>query len=113
MEQRTLPRKQLIFYPAVYKKGSKKILGRVVDITTEGMRILSETPMATGTSHKLRMRLPRYLPETEKVTFTADAVWSGSDVNPDYQCTGLRITDISERDVRRIEYLIGRSSFQN
>ncbi len=112
MEQRTLPRKQLIFYPAVYKKGSKKILGRVVDITTEGMRILSETPVAAG-SHKLRMELPRYLPEDEKVFFTADAVWSGSDVNPDYECTGLRITDVSERDVKRIEYLIGRSSFQN
>ena len=112
MEKRTLPRKQLIFYPAVYRKGGKKILGRVVDITTEGMRLLSETPVAAG-SHKLRMELPRYLPETEKVTFTADAVWSGSDVNPDYQCTGLRITDISERDVRRIEYLIGRSSFRS
>ncbi len=112
MEQRTLPRKQLIFYPAVYKKGSKKILGRVVDITTEGMRILSEKPVAAG-RHKLRMELPRYLPEGEKVVFTADAVWSGSDVNPDYQCTGLRITDVSERDVKRIEYLIGRSSFQN
>lgn len=112
MEQRTLPRKQLIFYPAVYKKGGKKILGRVVDITTEGMRLLSETPVAAG-SHQLRMELPRYLPETEKVTFTADAVWSGRDVNPDYHSTGLSITDISDHDVRRIEYLIGRSSFQN
>lgn len=112
MEQRTLPRKQLIFYPAVYKKGSKKILGRVVDITTEGMRLLSETPVAAG-SHKLRMELPRYLPEGEKVVFTADAVWSGHDVNPDYHSVGLRITNIAERDVKRIEYLIGRSSFQN
>lgn len=111
MEQRDLERKKLVFYPAVYKKGTRKPLGRVVDINTAGMQLVSDAPLEIGSGFDLRLVMPQYRPEQEPIRFTANSVWCEADVNPEYHCTGMQFTDISDDDVTRIEYLIARSSF--
>ena len=111
MEQRTLERKKLTFYPAVYKKGTRTRLGRVVDINTGGMQLVSDAPLEIGAGFDLRLMMPRYREEQESIRFTANSVWCEADVNPEYHCTGMQFTNISDADVTRIEYMIARSAF--
>ncbi|RKX24921.1 MAG: hypothetical protein DRP47_10645 [Candidatus Zixiibacteriota bacterium] len=112
-EERTLRRKKLITYPGVFDRNTNQLLGRVLDITTEGVRIINKEPIKADQSFNLRMTLPSSILGNDEITFDACSVWSDRDINPDYYSTGFNVTEIADRDVRRIESLVREFSFRN
>jgi len=95
----------------VHDRTSSNLVGRVVDLTTEGMRIVSEQPVTAADALQLKMTLPVGLGAAE-VAFDARAVWSGPDINPDFFDTGLKIDAISDEGARSLERVMRLSSFR-
>lgn len=112
-ESRTLKRKHLIYYLKVVDRNTNRLVGRVADITTEGMRLVSEEPIDTDSTLQLRMVLPRKGAGTGEIDIDARRVWSGRDVNPDFYSAGFQLTNVSPQAETAIEYLIRSASFQN
>lgn len=112
-EKRKLKRRHLIYYLRVFDQKTGQLLGRLVDITTEGIMLISEKPIEVNRTYKVRMALPTQILRRSDMVFEAVSVWSKRDVNPDFFATGFRITGVSEEDVAVVERLIHRYGFND
>lgn len=81
-------------------------VGRVVNISAEGLMLLSQEPILVGSVYQLDLVLQGTSDGESKVSFGAEAVWSLEATQPDSYWTGFRIIDISNDDVLRIDELI-------
>ncbi len=74
------------------------MIGRIIDIHTEGMRLVSEKPLDPNQQFNLRIDLPRAVDGGEFIDLEARAVWCDLDKNPDFYDTGFTFTRINYRD---------------
>jgi len=81
-------------------------LGRVVNISAEGLMLLSGDPIAVGSVYQLNLKLPRLINHHSHISFGAEAVWSTPAAQPASFWTGFRIIDASEENVLTIDELI-------
>ncbi|MEW6264958.1 MAG: PilZ domain-containing protein [Thermodesulfobacteriota bacterium] len=106
LEQRKLKRRQLIYYLKVMNRINGKPLGRLVDITTEGMMLVSSDSIELEVIYKCRLDLPSPLSGRREINFDARALWRNNDVNPDFLDTGFRFEVITPEEARLISDLI-------
>ncbi|MCU7906265.1 MAG: PilZ domain-containing protein [Candidatus Thiodiazotropha sp. (ex Epidulcina cf. delphinae)] len=81
-------------------------IGRVVNISAEGLMLLSEEPVITGSVYQLDMLLPDSNEGFQRISFGAEAVWCTETSQPDSYWSGFRIIDIGNDDVLAIDGLI-------
>lgn len=112
-EKRKLKRKQLIYYLNVFDRNTGERVGQLVNITTEGLMLTSETPVAGDTLFQLRMVLPEEIKGQEQITFDARSLWCAKSVNPEFYDIGFKLVNISQESAKVIESLIVGFSFQS
>jgi hypothetical protein len=112
-EKRNLKRRHLIYYLRIMDKETNELVGHLVDITSEGIMLISEDQMEINKTFHFRMMLPKEIIGKEMLEFTATSLWSKKDINPDFYDTGFRIEDINEPDTLRIDQLIHHFGFQD
>lgn len=110
-EQRRGKREQSIYYLQVTDRGGSRTLGRLVDLTTEGMMLVSEEPLVPENNYGLQITLPREIAGATEVEFEAQCRWCRQAANPDYFDVGLQVLDISVSHLSRLELLIKYFSF--
>ena len=88
-------------------------MGHLVNITTEGIMLISEKPIQTGKVYKLKMMLPRKILDYEEIVFEAKSIWCDNDINPAFYDTGFRMINVSPQDVEVIDNLIQNFLFQD
>jgi hypothetical protein len=81
-------------------------IGRVVNISAEGLMLLSDEPMVTGSVYQLDLVLPYPKQDKEKIQFAAEAVWCAEASQPDSFWSGFHIIDIASEDIQIIDELI-------
>ena len=111
--KRKLKRRHLIYYLRVFDQSNGQLIGHLVDITKEGLMLISEQPLITDKEYKFRMVLPTEILSRAEVNYTATVIWCKKDVNPDFYATGFRLSDISTDDIVIIESLIHRYGFND
>lgn len=112
MKERKLKRRHLIYYLQVEDIQTGTTVGHVVDITTEGLKLVSEKALDPGLNFHLRMRLPMEDDENREITFKAVSRWTEKDVNPAFFLTGFSM-EISDEDQRAINHLVEEFGFQD
>lgn len=114
-ERRRLKRRTLIYYLRVIDDDTGQELGHLVDVTTEGMLLMSTTPIEVGRSFRLRMQLPNTdgPAGNERVAFEARSLRSSRDVNHDFIDTAFQVTSLSPRHRSHIEILIDDYGFRD
>ncbi len=105
-EKRKLKRRQLIYYLRVLDRDTEALIGRLVDITTEGVMLLSESALEIDKLFKFKMILPAHFEARKEITFDAKCLWSKIDINPDLYTSGFQFDRISPKDMHLIEELI-------
>ena len=60
----------------VYDRTSEKLVGRLVDMTTEGVKLLSVTSLEVDAEFQFRMDLPIEMNGSKEIVFDAKNVWS-------------------------------------
>lgn len=81
-------------------------LGSIVNISTEGLMLLSQEPIVTGSVYQLEVELMGPDGDSKLLAFGAEAVWTTEASQPESYWTGFRIIDISSNDVSMIDALI-------
>lgn len=104
-ENRVLKRRHLIFYLEVYDDQTGELLGHVVDVTTQGMKLVSKNPIPSAKEYRLRMALPEGYFDQPALSFEAKSLWSYNDINPDFFDTGFEIKNVM--DPKTIQILAG------
>lgn len=112
-EKRRLKRRHLIFYLRIFDTANNQLIGYLVDLTPEGIMVMSENPIETGKMFRLKMDLPSEYSEIEHIEFDAQSVWCSADINPDFYDTGFKFSSITLDEKKVIEDIIGDLGFED
>ena len=110
-EKRETRRRHLIYYPRVIDRSCSTELGHLVDLTHDGIMLMSREPLALDEVYDLRVVLPEALGDQTELEFRARVRWSSVDVNDDYFDTGLQLIDADEDHVARVRRLVTTYGF--
>ncbi|KPJ95152.1 MAG: hypothetical protein AMJ55_04605 [Gammaproteobacteria bacterium SG8_15] len=111
--QRSQKRWNLVHYLRVVKAENNELLGHLVDVTTEGMMLISEQAIPLHCSFNLRMEIPTDDDIPQMIALTAESLWTKKDVNPVFHDTGFRLINPSKRTINAITRLIEELKFEN
>ena len=105
-EKRKLERRHLIYYLRVFDDKTNKLLGHLVDISTQGFMLISEEPIETNHTFQMRMDVSPEIIQDNCIHFAARSLWSREDINPDFYNTGFQIIRITIESVKIIDHMI-------
>lgn len=111
--KRSQERWNLVRYLRVTKAENNETLGHLVDVTTEGMMLISENSIPLHQTFNLRMEIPTDNDIPQTIALTAESLWTKKDVNPAFHDTGFRLINPSKRAVNAITKLIEELAFDN
>jgi len=110
-ERRTVLRRHLIYYLRVWDTEEDQLLGHLVDINTDGLMLISETPIPTKKEYQLELRWNTPEGEAQKLRFVAESRWSNNDVNAAFYDTGFRLHSTDEATLEPIKEMIEEYGF--
>jgi hypothetical protein len=84
----------LVFYLRVFDGMSRKIFGHLVDISENGIMLISDNPVEVNEDYRLRMSLPSQMKDRYEIIFSATSRWCKPDANPDFYLIGFQIHDL-------------------
>ncbi|MDR0303971.1 MAG: PilZ domain-containing protein [Chitinispirillales bacterium] len=111
--KRVNPRRNLYYYLQVIDIDADNKLGRIADLTTGGMMLISDKQFEIGSVVKARIILDNNLFDMLfsdlDITFTTQ--WSKPDAKPGHFANGLKFVDLNDKDLRTIEQIIQKIGF--
>jgi hypothetical protein len=110
-DKRKFKRAHLIYYLRVFNRDTGQLIGHLVDITGEGMMLVSEAPIEVGEQLDLRMMLPTAIFNETQLDFKAESLWCSNDINPEFYDAGFRLLDIGDKNKALISRLIDEYGF--
>jgi hypothetical protein len=97
-EKRRLERCSVVDVLEVFDVHSERQLGRVVDITLEGLMITSEIPIMVNQIFQLLIPLPERVEGCNEIRLGVESLWSRESDDGTRYWTGFHIICISDRD---------------
>jgi c-di-GMP-binding flagellar brake protein YcgR len=97
-EHRRRPRKNTPHHVRVLDDQTSKVMGRVVDITADGMMIICQQQYTVGRHFNLRIVLPRMAQDRTHLVVSCEVVYSNQDPNPSFFKTGFRFLNLPGED---------------
>jgi hypothetical protein len=110
IDERRLNRVQVMSYLKICYRDNGNELGRVVDITTEGMRLCGAEPIQTDRTLTFRLALPLASKGKSEIVFDAEIIWCRRAKNPRMYYTGIKLRDLSPEKIELIEDYLEKSS---
>jgi hypothetical protein len=106
VEQRNLSRHHLIYYLRVFDGISSRVVGHIVDISSEGIMLITDEPITVQEEYRLRMRFPGTGSSQEELVLEAVCRWCREDENPEFYLAGFQIQDLPQDAERFLQGLI-------
>jgi len=106
-------RHNLIVYLRVYDRDTNALLGYLVDITQQGLMLMSEQPLEANRLYRLRVDKGEVYGPRRYLDLDAQSRWIDRDVNPKLHNTGFSLVDPSPQALGTIEGLILDLSFSD
>lgn len=97
-KHRRRPRKNTPHLVNVLDLETGKSLGRVVDITADGMMLVTKDAVPNGHRVQVRVILPVMVQARTDVQLEAEVVWCKQDSNPSYFKVGFRFLNLAGED---------------
>ncbi|MBN1533014.1 MAG: PilZ domain-containing protein [Spirochaetes bacterium] len=106
-------RAYITFYLRLFE--GEQFLGFIIDISREGIKLLSEMPLAQDKEYSLKMKVPSSLEWQGRkdvdrhIQFSARCIWSKHDyVDKDFYISGFNFTEFKEEDQSIIHAMIAQ-----
>ncbi|MFV0436607.1 MAG: PilZ domain-containing protein [Desulfopila sp.] len=110
---RKVERRHLVFYLRVFDGLGSKVIGHIVDISAQGLMLISDDPLPVNKGYRLRMRLPAEIVDKDEIILEAISRWCRQDDNPDFYITGFQISELTPEVEKYISCLIEDFSFNS
>ncbi len=110
-QKRRNTRQALQYYLEVFERESKQAIGRTIDITRDGVQLVSEKPLDVGKVYELSMQLPEEVQEASEILFDCRCVRNEKDRHSGYYYSGLQFKDQNPGYLPIIELLISDYGF--
>ena len=106
LDRRRLNRSHLIHYLQIVNPKTGKQIGNLVDITDEGIRIISPEALPVNQQIDLEITFPEEIHKKTRILVHSLVHWTSVDVNPDLFSSGCSISLSSPDDEQVINELI-------
>ena len=104
--KRLLERTYLIYHLRVFGSGRERLLGHLVNITPDGMQLISEKPYDAGIRQTVFMDLPRNVLAENRLILEAESKWCRQEPGAEFFNFGFQIFDLSMENYQIIRTLI-------
>ena len=112
IEKRQRRRWELVFYLRIFDQSNGELLGHVIDISEDGLMLLSEAPIELNKDFDLNLEMPASGDAGPyKINLKARSLWQSRDANPDLVDTGFQLIDPDQESVEAIHDLIDELQF--
>jgi hypothetical protein len=91
LNERRHARHQPVLYLKVFQQPGDKLIGHMVDISEQGVMLVSEAAIDVGERLNLTFAPPVESGSTEPVQFEAEVRWCRPDANPELCGLGLHV----------------------
>ncbi len=109
MDSRFFRRRSIAIHFRVFDETTEQFIGRIGDISQGGFLLYGPKRLEVGKLYRLRVDLPEDGGQREAISLTAKAMWSGTDVNPEFFCSGFRFFELDRPQNRSaLETLLTR-----
>ena len=112
MNKRHERRPQLMTYLEVRCAETGRVVGRIIDLTTRGMRVITDEELPLEAEFHLVIPIDNGLGRQEELRIDARCMWTGSDVNPDLLCAGLEFEEVRPRQEALLARIIQHHRFE-
>ncbi len=112
-KRRKEKRKNLIYYLEIFDTDSNELLGHLVDITSEGLLLLSEKEMESEVNINLKLMLPHEMNEINEILVNGTSVHCSTDPNSQYVDIGFRFNGLDPVYLPIIKKLISDYGFRD
>jgi hypothetical protein len=109
--RRKINRRYLLYFVRVYNASTRQQIGNLVDITPQGVMIVSLEPIPAGQDIRLRLELTTDVAEEPFLEFPARSIWCHPDLEPTLHNTGFEILELTPEDTRIIQKIIETFGF--
>jgi len=82
-------------YFDVIDVSTNQSVGHLIDLTLEGMKIITKKPLKQGQVFDFRIELPEEVDGVHKITSRVSCVWCERDINPEFYYAGFKIVDMT------------------
>ena len=107
-KQRNRPRKNTPNHVKVLDHESGRVIGRIVDITADGLMLVTHNRIESGRHFHLRIILPRMSDGKTDISVEAETIWCKQDKNPRYFQVGFRFINLPGNDGFLLEDVMHR-----
>jgi hypothetical protein len=105
-EKRKFDRIHLIHYLRMFNRKTGILVGNLVDLTEEGLQLISETPIEPGRILEIRMEFPEEVDGQQELHLNAEAIWCDHQLDPDLFSVGCKLLPVTPTQVGIIQDLI-------
>ena len=105
-EKRQKERKKTGVFFGVYNRDNAKYVGRLVDLTTNGLMLIGKTEIKVNDVCKLKMDLPEPINEKSQIVFDARCKWCGMSKKTNLFSVGFEFVKVEPADVNLIDDLV-------
>ena len=106
LDRRNLDRLKLVYYLRLYDRATQKPIGSVLDISTQGMKILSDTTFALETPYAFSILLPEGSIFGESIIIDAQCRWCKQKVTGEGCEAGFEFTKKVDSGIYVVKALI-------
>ncbi len=106
-------RMHVVAYLKVRERETDQTMGRVVDITSQGMRLCSRHPLQPGSHTAFKVTLPSMDGAGAEIDFLAEVIWCNQATLPGYFDAGVQLQGLSINEEEAIECFIENARFED
>ncbi len=106
--KRNQPRLHVLSYISISEQNSDKTVGRVVDISSQGMRLASNHPVEPARVLQFKMQTPA---GNTPICFDAWVIWCRRSSTHGSYDSGIELRNVSQENLHAIEQFLEESAF--
>jgi hypothetical protein len=112
-EKRKLKRRHLLYYARIFNVQTRELMGNLVDITPEGVMLVSEKTQPTDKPFQLSIELSADIADKPFLELSTKSIWCRPDVDPHFYTTGFELLYLTPRDRDIIQRIIDTYGFRD
>lgn len=106
-ERRSQKRRRTSDYFLVYDEETNDLIGRIIDLTIDGARMISEMPVPVPRTVRCRLVMPRMIGRHRDLHIEAECKWCKKNHRLGWHEAGYEFINMSEENHKIISELIG------
>jgi hypothetical protein len=105
-DRRSADRDNLVFYLKVTNTQTGEPIGRVVDMSADGLMVVTGKPMPVGQEYDLCVAIPDGDHGERRWQVHAESLWCRNEANPELMDVGFKLKKLTGHDRRTIASLM-------